>query len=395
MIRPLPDALLPVPDADAQGHSAKVVTRVHEAIARNGGWLPFASYMQIVLYEPALGYYASGTRKFGEGGDFVTAPELTALFGRSLAVQSNAIRASTSNDVLELGAGTGKLAADLLMHLEGRDARAWRYRILEPSPELRERQRATIRERAPAHASRVDWIDTLPSRIDGVVVMNEVLDALPVHIVVRRAGRWYERGVVGAGELALEERPLGDGALRRLAQLRFPAAIDYASEINPAAEALVASLAQRLAQGALLIVDYGFPRHEYYHPQRTSGTLVAHYRHRVHSDPLLWPGLCDLTAHVDFTAIADAGARAGLDIAGFATQTAFLLGCGIVDALRETGAPESIAYVKQASAVQTLLSPAEMGELFKVLALSRGEGIAWPGFAVRDMRHRLGVADSV
>ena len=395
MIRPLPEVLLPLPDADAQAHSAKVVARVRESIARNGGWLSFASYMQIVLYEPGLGYYASGTRKFGEGGDFVTAPELSTLFGRSLAVQADAIRASTSNDVLELGAGTGKLAADLLTHLDGRDDGAWRYRILEPSPELRERQRDTIREQAPAHASRVEWIDTLPSRIDGVVVMNEVLDALPVHIVVRRAGQWFERGVVVAGELALEEQRLGDGALRRLAHLRFPAAIDYASEINPAAEALVASLAQRLGQGALLIVDYGFPRHEYYHPQRTSGTLVAHYRHRVHSDPLLWPGLCDLTAHVDFTAIADAGARAGLDIAGFATQAAFLLGCGIVDALGETDAPESIAYMKKASAVQTLLSPAEMGDLFKVLALSRGAGIAWPGFALRDMRHRLGVADSV
>jgi len=396
VIRPLPDASLPLPDADAQAHSAKVVGCVREAIARNGGWLSLASYMQIVLYEPGLGYYASGTRKFGEGGDFVTAPELTPLFARSLAVQVDAIRKGTgARDVLELGAGTGKLAADLLTFLEAPDTAAWRYRILEPSPDLRDRQRARIAKRAPAHASRVEWIETLPSRIDGVVVMNEVLDALPVHVVVRRGDRWYERGVVGVEAFALEDRALGEGALRRLAQTRFPERVDYASEINPAAEALVAGLAQRLACGALLIVDYGFPRHEFYHPQRTAGTLVAHYRHRVHADPLLWPGLCDLTAHVDFTAIAQAGARAGLEIAGFATQAAFLLGCGIVEALRATGAPESIGYVKAASAVQTLLSPAEMGELFKVLALSRGDGFAWPGFAVRDMRHRLGSADSV
>jgi SAM-dependent MidA family methyltransferase len=394
VIRPLPDVTLPPPDADARAHSATVVGRVNEAIARSGGWLSFAAYMQIALYEPGLGYYASGTRKFGTGGDFVTSPELTPLFGRSLAVQVDAIGRRSTNDVLELGAGTGRLAADLLAALEEQGAR-WRYRILEPSPDLRDRQRATIRERAPALATRVEWIDTLPQCIDGIVVMNEVLDALPVHVVVRRAGQWYERGVVGPPALALEDRPLGEGALRRLAQARFPATIDYASELNPAAEALVTSLGQRLGSGALLIVDYGFPRHEYYHAQRTSGTLVAHYRHRVHGDPLLWPGLCDLTAHVDFTAIASAGARGGLDVAGFTTQAAFLLGCGIVEALRATGEPESLDYVRAASAVQTLLSPAEMGELFKVLALSGTEGIAWPGFSVRDMRHRLEAADSV
>ena len=389
MIRPLPDASLPEPDAGARAHSAKVVERVRQAIASNGGWLSFAGYMQIVLHEPGLGYYATGTRKFGAGGDFVTAPELTPLFGRALAVQVDAIRRSAGSDVLELGAGTGTLAAEMLNVLDGREGDPWRYRILEPSPDLRSRQRATLAERAAIHASRVEWIDTLPARITGVVLMNEVLDAVPVHLVVRHSGQWYERGVVDASPLALDDRPLDDRRLGDLAADRYPADIDYASEINPAAEALVASLSQRLERGALLVIDYGFPRHEYYHPQRASGTLVAHYRHRVHADPLLWPGLCDLTAHVDFTAIADAGGRAGLAVAGFATQAAFLLGCGIVDGLRDMGPPESAAYVTAASAVQTLLSPAEMGELFKVLALSRGEGIEWPGFAVRDMRHRL------
>ena len=362
---------------------------MRHAIAGNGGWLSFAGYMQIVLHEPGFGYYASGTRKFGAGGDFVTAPELTPLFGRALAVQVDAIRRSAGSDVLELGAGTGTLAADLLNVLDVREGDPWRYRILEPSPDLRSRQRATLAERAAIHASRVEWIDTLPARITGVVLMNEVLDAVPVHLVVRRSGQWYERGVVKASPLALDDRPLDDRRLGHLAADRYPADIDYASDINPAAEGLVASLSQRLERGALLVIDYGFPRHEYYHPQRASGTLVAHYRHRVHADPLLWPGLCDLTAHVDFSAIADAGARAGLAVAGFATQAAFLLGCGIVDGLRDVGPPESAAYVKAASAVQTLLSPAEMGELFKVLALSRGEGIDWPGFAVRDMRDRL------
>ena len=223
MIRQPSDFSLPLPDADAQAHSAKVVASVRDAIAGNGGWLSFAAYMQIVLYAPGLGYYASGTRKFGPGGDFVTAPELTTLYGRSLAVQVDAIRRSTANDVLELGAGTGRLAADLLTFISAGEGSAWRYRILEPSPDLRDRQRATIAERAPASLSRVEWIDTLPARIDGVVVMNEVLDALPVHVVVRREGRWYERGVVGDGDsgrpacpmLAADDRARGAGSRSR------------------------------------------------------------------------------------------------------------------------------------------------------------------------------------
>ena len=392
-MRPLPDASLPVPDAAAQAHSAKVLASVRAAIAAAGGWLSFASYMQIALHEPGLGYYASGTRKFGAGGDFVTAPELTPLFGRALAVQLDAIRARTAGDVLELGAGTGRLAADLLPALAGEGAQ-WRYRILETSPELRERQRAAIARHAGEWADRVEWIDTLPRRLEGVVLMNEVLDAVPVHVVARRDAEWYERGVVDGERLGWQDRPLASATLRTLAKNRFPEDGDYASELNPAAEALVASLSQRLAHGALILIDYGFPRREYYHPQRSEGTLVAHYRHRVHADPLLWPGLCDVTAHVDFTSMAEAGVRSGLQVAGFTTQAAFLLGCGIVEHLRATGNPASRDYVAAASAVQKLLSPAEMGELFKVLALQRGDGIAWPGFGVRDMRHRLDAVES-
>jgi SAM-dependent MidA family methyltransferase len=258
------------------------------------------------------------------------------------------------------------------------------------SPELAARQRATIARAAPDDLGRVEWLRTLPERVDGAIVLNEVLDAVPPSIVSRIDGAWREQGVVvrDDGALALSQRPLTDARLRALAEARFPAG-DYTSELNPAAEALIEHLGRRLASGAMLVVDYGFPRAELYHPQRTRGTLMGHYRHRAHGDPLRWPGLTDLTAHVDFTAIAEAGERAGLTVAGFASQAAFLLASGLLERLADVGSPESAAYLREAAAVQTLTSPAEMGELFKVLALARSDGIAWPGFALADMTHRL------
>jgi SAM-dependent MidA family methyltransferase len=230
----------------------------------------------------------------------------------------------------------------------------------------------------------------VPPAIDGAVVMNELLDAVPPHLVARRGDRWLERGVRREGErFAWAERPLEDDGLRARAAARFPAAGDYESELNPAAEALVEEVGRRLSAGALIVVDYGFPRAEYYHPQRRQGTLMGHLRHRAHADPFLWPGLSDLTAHVDFTAIAEAGERAGLTVAGFASQAPYLLSSGLLDRLQAVGPPESAEYLRAASAVQTLTSPAEMGELFKVLALARSEGIEWRGFALHDRSHRL------
>jgi len=387
---PLPPSL-PEPDADARAHSARVVAAIARALDAAGGFLTLERYVSMALYEPGLGYYVAGARKFGSAGDFVTAPELTPLFGAALAAQVARILAATRERVvLELGAGTGALCADLLVALAAQGALPHRYEILEVSPDLRERQRATLAARAPALVGRVTWLDRLPARIAGAIVMNEVLDAVPAHVVVRRDGAWLERGVtLRDGRLALDERPLVHGPLRALAEARFPPDQDYASELNPAAEALVGALARKLSAGAMLIVDYGFPRAEYYHPQRVDGTLVAHYRHRVLSDVLVLPGLADLTAHVDFTAIAEAGERAGLHVAGFASQGAFLLGCGILDALARCGEPESAAYLREAAAVQKLVSPAEMGELFKVLGLTRSERIDWPGFAISDRSSRL------
>ena len=371
-----------------------MVRAIRTEIERTDGFITFARYMQLALYAPGLGYYVAGARKFGAAGDFVTAPELTPLFAQALAAQVEyVLSASVEREILELGAGSGALAIDLSEALAARGARPVRYRILEVSPELRERQRASIGQRAAAHLPRVEWVAELPAEIDGVVLLNEVLDAVPPRLIARRSDAWYECGVTWESDRFMwSERPLRDARLRDLATARFPDGGDFVSELNPAAESLVEDLGRRLRAGSVIISDYGFPQHEFYHVQRSHGTLLGHYRHHAHADPFLWPGLSDLTAHVDFSAIAAAGERAGLAVSGYTSQAAFLLGCGILDRLRETGDPTSITYLRAAAAVQTLLSPAEMGELCKVLVLARknNEGsLAGPGFALGDRSHRL------
>jgi len=385
-----PGSSLPMPDEAALRHSARVVAAVHEDIARAGGFIPLSRYLELVLYAPALGYYVAGSRKFGPDGDFVTGPELTPLYGFAMARQLETVLARTgTSDIVELGAGSGALAAAVLTALAQRGALPSRYRILEVSPELRARQRSSIAAVAAASKVRIEWLDRLPPSIDGVLLMNEVLDAIAPCVIARRHGEWFERGVIAERDgLRLAERTLDDARIRALAAARFPVGIDYVSEINPAAEALVATIARRVGTGALLVIDYGFTRREYYHAQRSEGTLVGHYRHHVHADPLLWPGLSDLTAHVDFTAMADAAERAGLRIAGFATQASFLLGCGLLDLLANVGATDSLAYLRTASAVQTLVSPAEMGDLFKVLLVARSEADI-PSLALTDISDRL------
>ncbi len=383
---------LPLPDPEALAHSERVVAQLRAEIGAAGGFIPFARYMDVALYAPGLGYYAAGATKLGPAGDFVTAPELSPLFGAALATQVAAILAATrGREIVELGAGTGRLAVVLLAALAARDASPSSYRIVEPSPDLRERQRARLARDAASHLARVEWLDALPAAIDGAIIANEVLDAMPVHLVARRGDRWFERGVVwdaARRSFAWDERA-ADSRLAGIAVARFPETGDYSSEINAAAEALVEDIGRRLRAGAALFIDYGFPAREYYHPQRSEGTLMCHYRHRAHDDPFAWPGLTDITAHVDFTAIAAAGERAGLTVAGFAAQAPFLMSCGILEALAATGAPESTAYIKAAAGVQRLLSPAEMGELFKVLALAKSDDIAWPGFSLADRSDRL------
>ncbi|HEY7944273.1 MAG TPA: SAM-dependent methyltransferase [Casimicrobiaceae bacterium] len=382
---------LPQPSVEARAHGEQVVAHVAALIAEAGGWLSFADYMGAVLYAPGLGYYAAGARKFGAAGDFVTAPEMTPLFAAALAVQAGEVIAQLQGaELIELGPGSGRLAADLLNALDARNRLPQRYRLLEVSADLAARQRDCLRERAPALFSRVDWMDVLPARWRGVMIANEVLDAVPPHLIARQRGTWFERGVaVAGGRLALADRPLAAGALRDAAAAAFPAQGDYVSEINPAAQALVVSLAERCDAGLLLVIDYGFPAAEYYHPQRAGGTLIAHYRHRAVHDPLFLPGLSDLSAHVDFSAIARAGVAGGMTVGGYATQARFLINCGILDALAGCGDPSSAAYLREAAAVQKLLSPAEMGELFKALALLRGIDGELTGFGDGDQSHRL------
>jgi SAM-dependent MidA family methyltransferase len=383
-------AQLPSPSPEAKAHSERVIAHLAGEIESAGGWISFAEYMGEALYAPGLGYYAAGSRKFGPEGDFVTASELTPLFGRVLAAQLAQVLREAGGSIIELGPGSGRLAGDVLAALAAQSQLPERYLLLETSAELRERQRRHL-AKAPAELrARVDWIDRLPERWRGAVVANEVLDAVPPHLVGRRNGKWYERGVgVEQSELALADRPLGAGVLRDTAIARFPTDDDYLSELNPAAEALVSTLAQRCERGAMLLLDYGFPAAEYYHPQRSAGTVMTHYRHRALDDPLFLPGLCDLTAHVDFSAVARAGVAGGMELSGYTTQARFLLNCRLLEALARCGDPQSTAYLREAGAVQKLTSPAEMGELFKAIAFSRGIDAALLGFAEGDRSHRL------
>ncbi|MDD4882780.1 MAG: class I SAM-dependent methyltransferase [Gallionellaceae bacterium] len=360
-------------------------------IGAAGGWLSFADYMALALYAPGLGYYAAGARKFGAAGDFVTAPELTPLFAQTLATQTVEVLESCGNEILELGAGSGRLAVDLMRELARQGRLPDRYGILEPSPDLRQRQQALLEREAPELLDRVRWLDTLPDRLSGLVLGNEVLDALPVHLVHWLDGQALERGVAldeAGSAFVWQDRPMPPGPLLDAAN-RLPApGDDYLSEVCLAAPALIHSLAERLQRGMLLFLDYGFPRAEYYHPDRREGTLMCHYRHRSFDDPFYLPGLVDITSHVDFTLIADAALEAGLDVLGYTSQAHFLLNCGLLERLGELE-PGSTVYLKETARVQKLIQPTEMGELFKVIALGKGDLPLPLGFARGDKRHNL------
>jgi SAM-dependent MidA family methyltransferase len=380
---------LPEPSPDASASSSRLLDHIAKEIERAGGWLPFDRYMALALYTPGLGYYSGGARKFGAAGDFVTAPELSPLFAQCLAAQVTQIMAASAPRLLEAGAGSGILAADLLAELERMGTLPERYDILELSGELRARQQETIRARVPHLAARVAWLDALPDTFSGALIANELLDALPVHLVAWRKDGIFERGVRRAadGQLAWEERP-ATGALLAVSQGLTFVRPPYVSEIALAARAWVAEWGRILQKGALLLIDYGFPRHELYHPQRADGTLMCHYRHHAHGDPFWLPGLNDITAHVDFTAMAEAGHEAGLDVLGYTSQAQFLLNCGLAPLL-EAQQDDGARYAALASGAQKLISPAEMGELFKVLALGKGIDEALLGFARGDRMHSL------
>lgn len=380
---------LPTPTPEAAQHSAQLAGFIRRDIAAQGGWISFARYMELALYTPGQGYYTAGAHKFGAAGDFVTAPELSSLFGRTLSRQAAEIMAHSAPHILELGAGSGKLAADMLAELETLGGLPDSYSILEVSADLRARQQALLRERLPHLVSRVHWLDALPEKFSGAIIANEVLDALPVHLLHLHDSAFAERGVAVADDgFVWQERAIGDAQLLQAAlQINVPD--DYVTEICPAARGLVNSLAQRLEQGAMLFIDYGFGAREYYHPQRSSGTLMCHYRHRAHDDPFFLPGLQDITAHVNFTEIAECGIDAGMDLMGYTSQAFFLINCGIADLLKDN-APENLRdYLPLSAQLQKLTSPAEMGELFKVIAFGKKMSHPLSGFARGDMTRSL------
>ena len=398
---------LPQPGAEAQAYSRLLSEKILEAIDQAGGWIPFTTYMELALYAPGLGYYSGGARKFGGAGDFVTAPEMTPLFGRTLAKTIAPILAASEAIVTEAGAGTGKLAGDVLLALEAIGKLPERYNILELSGELAERQRQHLQTVTPHLMDRIHWLNALPDTVSGVVVGNEVLDAMPVELIRWQRGATQEVERLGVSIESVpggvrfvttpaptEASPTLIKRVRTLAE-KYDWPDDYTTEIPEAGPAWITALAQLLTKGALLLIDYGFPRHEFYHHDRTSGTLMCHYRHRAHLDPYYWPGLQDITAHVDFTGIAEAGFQAGLDVAGYCTQAGWLMDAGLLELLAAEQpadyAQADGSWVRTQHAVQTLLSPAEMGEFFKVILLTRGlpANLPIPGFIRSDRSHTL------
>jgi SAM-dependent MidA family methyltransferase len=316
------ESALPAPPPEAAAHSAQLAEHIAGVICQEGDWIPFTRYMELALYAPGLGYYAAGARKFGPEGDFVTAPEISPMFARCLAMQAVQVLDATGGDILELGPGSGVLAADLFDELKALGKAPARYLLLEVSPELKARQRERLAARFPTDIHRFEWIDRLPPRITGLVIANEVLDVVPFSLVRRAGEEIVERGVIlSEAGFAWEDTALPDGELKRRAQSAFPPGdYDYLSEASFAAEALVRTIAASLQKGVALFIDYGFPEREFYHPQRSMGTMRCHYRHRFHDDPFFLPGLQDITAHVDFSAMARAAESGGADVAGFTTQ---------------------------------------------------------------------------
>lgn len=381
------ESALPVPDREALAISQELSTRIAAEIARHGGWLSFARYMEMALYEPGLGYYSNPGQVFGAAGDFVTAPELTPLFGATLARQvspwlKDPALAGSGQVVLEVGGGSGMLAAQLLNALDNVGHHEVRYLILELSAERREHQRQTLKSLAPGLMDRVGWLDTFPESFAGVVVANELLDAMPVQLFEWQADAEAELQEMGVtwvdGQFAWAPRPADAVLTETVTALRNRLGPEgaqwhspYRSEICPAQQAWMRTLADCMTAGVVMLLDYGFAAPEYYHPQRDQGTLMCHYRHRSHADPFLWPGLSDITAHVDFTALARAATAEGFSLVGYTSMAAFLLNAGLLDELADLPREPESFWFAQAQAVQQLISEAEMGELFKVIAFEK------------------------
>ena len=385
---------LPQPSQLAQQHSETLLKQIQTVIADSGGEISFAEFMQLALYAPAAGYYSGGLEKFGVGGDFTTAPEISPLFSQCVAEQCAQVLAELGHaDILEVGAGSGIMAANILLTLDSRQQLPDRYYILELSAELRQRQAETIKLHCPQCFERVQWLDALPlSGFRGVVLGNELIDAMPVQRFIIEAGQVREQTVISHdGELRLASREADSSlvaAVRKIeAELGEDFTDGYESEINAAAEAWLQSVSELLESGLVLLIDYGYTRREFYHQQRNTGTLMCHYQHRAHPDAMILIGLQDITAHVDFTALAEVAANNDLSVAGYTTQAHFLLSMGIEQ--RVAKITDSNQQIKMTQQIKQLVLPSEMGELFKVIALTRNLALPLQGFTFQDQRSRL------
>jgi SAM-dependent MidA family methyltransferase len=382
---------LPEPSPDAVAASRALQTLIANDIRHHSGWISFSRFMELALYAPGLGYYSGGATKLGKDGDFTTAPEITPLFGQTLAQVAADLMAKTAPQILEFGAGTGKLARDILTELAAMNVPVHRYSIVELSGELRARQKDTLRG-----FPQVTWLDQFPAAFSGVVIGNEVLDAMPAHLVVKTPHGWKERGIgLAPKKFVFRDRACEPWLIEQIPQADL-LPVGYLTEVHPVSISFMKSLASIMSAGyentghgsAAILIDYGFPAHEYYLPQRSQGTLMCHYRHHAHADPFYWPGLQDITAHVDFTAVARAAIEGGLDVLAYMNQAAFLLDAGLGDVLLRTPPTDKLRYLPQANSVQKLTSPAEMGELFKVLVV--GKKVQLPEkFDRNDRSHRL------
>lgn len=389
--------MMPAPSPEEEEHARAVAALICERVRAAGGWISFEQFMELALYAPGLGYYSAGSVKLGPGGDFVTAPEVSDLFSRCVARQCAQVLGG-EGEILELGAGTGRMAAVILESLAADGRLPARYAILEVSADLAQRQRQRIAALPREIRERVVWLDRLPERpLDGVILANEVLDALPCRRFTLRGGAVRELGVAvdetphAAGTLlereAVPDEELASACAALLSGLRDPLPEGYTSEICLRVAPWLAGVAACLDRGLLLMFDYGLPRSHYYHPQRTAGTLRCHFKQRVHDDPYINIGVQDITAWVDFTRVAEAAVACGLDVRGFCTQAAFLLGTGVEQLLADsTGTQE---HARRAGEARRLLLPGEMGEAFKVIALTREWDAALDGFALQDLRHSL------
>lgn len=367
-----------------------LITSLHKQLQENA--MPFVDFMQMALYDPRFGYYTSGLQKFGSQGDFITAPELTPLFGQALASQCQQIFHSLKNPILfEFGAGSGRLCVDILQHLEHLQCLPDAYHILEVSGNLRQRQQSLIEQEIPHLIDRVKWLDRWPENpFNGVIIANEVLDAMPVHRFYKAGDALYESfvGLNAEGKIAEFINPCATSELTTYLQTNLPdLATPYQSEVNLFIGPWMKQCSEMLIQGAMILIDYGFPRHEYYHPDRQQGTLMCHYRHQAHSNPLIHIGEQDITAHVDFTHVAEAAHDSGFHVAGYTSQAAFLLSLGLLNLLEAI--PDSSSRIKAQQAIKILTQPTEMGELFKVIALTKNRDIELAGFQLHDKRVSL------